>query len=84
MSTFYVQIDVYGNDDGDPTVCDGGRYVVTSDHSSSQFKKDWEEVKEELLGKDDPWDSPEQLIEKMEERGYSITEDDAETITVRA
>ncbi len=84
MSTFYMQINVRGNDDGDSTVCDGGRYLVTSDNTSSQFRKDWEEVKEEFLKSGDPWGSPEQFIEKMEERGYSITEDDQETITVEA
>ena len=57
---------------------------MTTELTAKQFKKDWEEVKEEFQEADVYWDSPDEIIAKMVERGYSITEDESETIEMEA
>ena len=84
MTTFNIQINIRANDDGCEEVFNGGRYVVTTDHTSSQFEDDWNEVKQAMQDANVYWDGPDEIITKMEERGYSIVEDDAETIEVEA
>ncbi len=84
MATFNIQINIRANEDGCEEVLNGGRFVVYTDHTSSQFEDDWEEVKAGMLDSGYPWDSPDQIIEAMEERGYSIVEDGSTTIEVEA
>lgn len=79
-NTYKVKININGNDE----VCDGGEYNVTSSSNALEFKEDWEKCKDELTAEGGMWESPDEIIAKMEALGYEFDSCNWDTIEVEA